>query len=209
VQSDAGVWYAVSMHVALRALSLVIVVGIVAITLWLFATDSVEAPLLLDKNTSMTLSLTSPAFQNDARIPARFTCDGEGTSPALDIAGVPSGVKSLVLLVDDPDVPKQLKPDGVFDHWVLFNISPATTLIPEGSTAGMTGANGAGKNAYTGPCPPTQYQPTEHRYFFRLYALDMTLDLPAGATKEQVLDAMKGHVLDETVLVGKYDRAAR
>ena len=154
-----------------------------------------------------TLSLTSTAFENGGLIPAKYTCDEDRMlSPQLSIAGVPAEAKSLVLIMDDPDVPKELKPDGVFDHWVLFNIPPTTTEIPEGGSAGIVGANGAGKNAYTGPCPPPQYEPSEHRYFFKLYALDTELTLQAGASKEEVEKAMQGHVVGEVQLMGRYKR---
>lgn len=157
----------------------------------------------------MTLSLTSPAFQTGTSIPSQFTCDAENVSPPLSIAGVPEGAKSLVLIMDDPDVPKALKPDSVFDHWALFNISPETKEIAQAGSAGTAGANGAGKNQYTGPCPPREYEPSEHRYFFKLYALDIMLDLPAGASKADVLQAMEGHVLEQAELMGKYRRASQ
>ena len=108
--------------------------------------------------------------------------------------------------MDDPDVPKVLRPDGVFDHWTLFNIPSTTTEIPEGGTAGTEGKNGAGNSRYTGPCPPAQYEPSEHRYFFKLYALDTELSLPEGASKADVLKAMEGHVLGQAELIGKYKR---
>src|SRR3989344_2174009 len=109
---------------------------------------------------TLTLSLTSSAFAEDASIPSRFPCDGDrSVSPPLSMAGVPQGTKSLALIMDDPDVPKALYGDGVFDHWVLFNIPPETREIPEGGSAGVAGANSAGENAYTGPCPPPQYEP--------------------------------------------------
>lgn len=155
---------------------------------------------------TMTLLLTSPAFQNSASIPSQFTCDAENVSPPLSISGVPAEAKSLALIVDDPDVPKALKPDGVFDHWTLFNIAPDTPTIPQATAVGIAGANGAGKNQYTGPCPPREYEPSEHRYFFRLYALDAMLDLSAGASKADVLSAMEGHILAEAELMGKYKR---
>src|SRR3989338_3749266 len=139
------------------------------------------------------LPLTSSAFAEGASIPSRFTCDGDrSVSPALVIAGVPDGTKSLALIMDDPDVPQALHADGVFDHWVLFNISSQTREIPEGGRVGVGGANGAGKNAYTGPCPPPQYEPSEHRYIFKLYALDSELPLQAGATKADVEKVMEG-----------------
>lgn len=194
------------MHIALRALLLIIIVGVVAVAVWLFATDPVEAPLVEEKSNDMTLSLTSPAFRNDESIPARFTCDGANISPALRIAGLPAGAKSLALVMDDSDVPKQLKPDGIFDHWTLFNIDPATTEIAEGVLVGTVGVNSRGEKKYTGPCPPPQYQPTEHRYVFTLLALDTLLDLPPGATKQDVRAATAGHVLGTATLVGRYDR---
>src|SRR3989344_931878 len=133
-----------------------------------------------------TLTLTSPAFENGGLIPAKYTCDEDRTlSPQLLISGVPEEAKSRALIMDDPDVPKAIHPDGMFDHWTLFNIPPQTTGIPEGGSAGIAGANGAGKNAYTGPCPPPQYEPSEHRYFFKLYALDTELTLQTGASKAE------------------------
>lgn len=155
-----------------------------------------------------TFSLTSTAFENNGIIPAKYTCDGDRTiNPPLIFSNVPEAAKSLVLIMDDSDVPKQLHPDGVFDHWVVFNIPVDTKMIPEGgSVPGVAGANGAGANAYTGPCPPPQYEPSEHRYIFKLYALIASLDLPAGATKEQVLDALAPLVLAETELIGRYSR---
>ena len=154
-----------------------------------------------------TLTLTSPAFGEGASIPSRFTCDGDrSVSPALVIAGVPEGTKSFALIMDDPDVPKALHADGVFDHWVLFNISPDTREIPEGKSVGVAGENGAGKNAYTGPCPPPQYEPSEHRYIFKLYALDSELALQAGAAKADVEKAMEGHIIAQAELIGRYKR---
>ena len=156
---------------------------------------------------TLTLSLTSSAFAEDASIPSRFTCDGDrSVSPPLSMAGVPQGTKSLALIMDDPDVPKALYGDGVFDHWVLFNIPPETREIPEGGSAGVAGANSAGENAYTGPCPPPQYEPSEHRYVFKLYALDSELSLQAGAGKADMEKAMEGHILAQTQLVGRYKR---
>lgn len=156
---------------------------------------------------TLSLTLTSPAFEHGGKIPAHYTCDGTRTlSPALVWSVVPDGTVSLVLIMDDPDVPKAIKPDGVFDHWTLFNISPTTTEIPEGGSVGSAGVNGAGSNAYTGPCPPPQYEPSEHRYFFRLYALDIELPFASGATKTEVLAAMQGHVLAEAELMGRYKR---
>lgn len=154
-----------------------------------------------------TLSITSSAFEQNGRIPSQYTCDGDrAINPPLAFSGVPEGAKSLALVMDDPDVPKVLHPDGVFDHWVLFNIPPDIRGIAEGASVGTAGANGGGKNAYTGPCPPPQYEPKEHRYIFVLYALDATLPLKEGATKQEVLKAIEGHVIQQAELIGRYNR---
>ncbi len=149
------------------------------------------------------MEITSSAFAAGGAIPAQYTCDGKNISVPLAFSGVPAGAKSLALTMDDPDVPKNLKPDGMFDHWVVFNMPPDTAGIAENSTPpGVQGSNGAGKAAYTGPCPPDR----EHRYFFKLYALDIMLDLPAGATKAQIEAAVQGHVLTQAELMGRYNR---
>lgn len=153
-----------------------------------------------------TLTLISPDFESGSTVPSRFTCDGDNTSPALQWEGIPERTKSLALIMDDPDVPKALRPDGVFDHWTLFNIPPETMGLPAGGTAGVPGVHSGGQEAYTGPCPPREYEPSEHRYFFRLYALDAELPLAAGATKGEVLTAMEGHVLAQAELMGRYKR---
>ncbi|MEK9177206.1 MAG: YbhB/YbcL family Raf kinase inhibitor-like protein, partial [Patescibacteria group bacterium] len=136
------------------------------------------------------MTLTSPAFGAGAPIPPQYTCDGDSVSPPLVISGVPEGAGSLVLIMDDPDVPKALKPDGVFDHWILYGIPPETKEIPEGALAGAAGLNGAGEPKYAGPCPPPQYEPREHRYFFRLYALKGVLNFVKAPTKSEVLAAI-------------------
>ena len=156
-----------------------------------------------------SLSLRSSAFENGDVIPAKYTCDGQNISPPVSWSGIPKGAKSLALIMDDPDIPQVFKDSrGIdsFDHWTLFNISPDTSGIREGGTAGTPGVNGAGKNAYTGPCPPPQYEPKEHRYFFRLYALSERLDLKDGVTKQEVLSALRSHILAETKLIGRYSR---
>ena len=159
------------------------------------------------------MELTSSVFENGAPIPSHYTCDGAGTNPPLTISGVSAATVSLALIVDDPDVPKELKPDGVFDHWVLFNIPPGITEIPADlhidALACVHGANGRGLLGYVGPCPPPQHEPSEHRYVFTLYALDNELDLREGATKQEVLDAMHradGHIIESIQLIGKYRR---
>lgn len=158
------------------------------------------------------LTLTSTAFGHGGTIPREYTCDGERTkNPPLLFSGIPETAVSLALIVDDPDVPKQIKSDGVFDHLVLFNIAPGETVIAAGAYQDDSGRytfgiNGRGEEGYTGPCPPPQYEPREHRYFFRLYALDTMLPLERGATKEQVLAAMESHVIEQAELMGRYAR---
>ncbi len=152
------------------------------------------------------MELNSNAFENNGTIPAKYTCDGDNISPELKISGVPEKAKSLVLIMDDPDVPKILKSDSVFDHWVLFNIPPGTIQIPEGSSVGTAGINSRQQNAYTGPCPPKQYEPSEHRYIFTLYAIDKDLSLKTGADKAQILASMEGHIIAQAQLIGRYRR---
>ncbi|MEK7125859.1 MAG: YbhB/YbcL family Raf kinase inhibitor-like protein [Patescibacteria group bacterium] len=140
-------------------------------------------------------------------IPAKYTCDGDRTRhPPLTFSGVPEAAKSLVLIMDDPDVPKALHPDGVFDHWVVFNIPPDAKGIAENEKVGTAGAKGAGARAYTGPCPPPGYEPSEHRYVFKLYALSAMLNLGVGATKVEVLDVLAPVKIVEAELIGRYSR---
>lgn len=158
-------------------------------------------------STMTTFSLSSSAFDANGYIPEKYTCDGDSTNPPLTISGVPEGTKSLALLLDDPDIPdsvKQSRHIEKFDHWVVFNIPASTTEIAENTTPpGVQGMNGAGKEGYAGPCPPDR----EHRYFFRLYALDRILDLDASATLDQVKAAIdQVPVLGMAELVGRYDR---
>ncbi len=153
------------------------------------------------------MHITSPVFQDSERIPEKYTCDGERfLSPPLSISNVPPETKSLILIVDDPDVPKVIREDGNFTHWVLFNISPTVSEILEGTTVGMPGANTRGEPRYTGPCPPPEYEPKMHRYVFKLYALDTALDLTEGATKKDVEAAAQEHVLATAELIGTYSR---
>ena len=152
----------------------------------------------------MTIKITSTAFTEGSMIPKRYTCDAEDVSPDLAWTGVPEGTKSLALICDDPDAPM-----GTWVHWVLFNLPPDTSElhseIPSKKTLrnnARHGKNDFGKFGYGGPCPPGG----THRYFFKLYALDATLNLSQNATKDMVLQAMEGHILDQAELVGKYQR---
>jgi Raf kinase inhibitor-like YbhB/YbcL family protein len=145
-----------------------------------------------------TMKISSPVFADNGSIPAKFTCDGGDTSPPLTIAGIPPSAKSLALIMDDPDAP-----GGTFDHWIVWNIPANTTAIAEGKAPqGVTAKNGFGKNAYGGPCPPGG----EHRYFFKLYALDTTLNLPPSSKKSDLEKAMNGHTVAQAQIVGKYKR---
>ena len=142
------------------------------------------------------MKITSSAFQQGANIPSKFSCDGPNTSPPLQISDVPGEAKSVVLIVDDPDAPS-----GLFTHWAVWNISPQTSTIAEGSTPkGVHGTNDFGKSGYGGPCPPSG----AHRYYFKIFALDRELDLPVGAKRSQLDAAMKGHVIAQGELMGRY-----
>ncbi len=149
------------------------------------------------------MQLTSSAFEHEGSIPSKYTCDGENVNPPLAVEGVPEGAKSLALIVEDPDVPRNLREDGMWDHWIVFNMDPATRRIDEArEPEGRHGKGTGGGNSYQGPCPPDR----EHRYFFKLYALDTELDLPDGTDKATVEQAMEGHILDQVVLMGRYER---
>jgi len=144
------------------------------------------------------MKITSSAFQQGGNIPSKFSCDGANTNPPLQISDLPSEAKSLLLIVDDPDAPS-----GLFTHWVVWNISPQTTLIAEGSTPkGVQGTNDFGRSGYGGPCPPSG----THRYYFKIFALDRELDLPFGAKRGQLDATMKGHVIAQGELMGRYSR---
>ncbi len=149
------------------------------------------------------MKLTSSAFQDHASIPPRYTCDGQDINPPLMIQDVPKGAKSLALIMDDPDVPPAVRADRNWDHWIVWNIPPDTTQIEEGKQpTAVIGRNSWGKSAYGGPAPPDR----EHRYFFKLFALDTKLDLPPSAGKPELEKAMQGHIVAQTQLVGRYDR---
>src|ERR1051325_930357 len=145
---------------------------------------------------SATMTITSSSFQNGGNIPSKFTCDGTDTSPSLEITGVPSQAKSLVLIVDDREAPS-----GLFTHWLVWNIPPQTGSITEGTAPqGVQSENDFGKPGYRGPCPP----PGAHRYSFKIFALDCRLDLRSGAKRSQVDAAINGHIIAQGELVGRY-----
>lgn len=150
------------------------------------------------------MRLTSPAFLEGMPIPKKYGRDFQNISPPLEIEDVPSETVSLVLIVTDPDIPEAGKKKFnivEWDHWTVFNIPPTARHILEGKNPdGIVGKNTNGENAYGGPRPPDR----EHRYFFTIYALDTTLDLKTGATKNEVLEAMRTHILGQTTLVGTF-----
>jgi len=155
----------------------------------------------------MALALTSAAFDHGGEIPARHTCEGDDLSPPLAWTGVPEGARSLALIVDDPDAPDPKAPKTTWVHWVLVDLPPAATGLPEAVAddtlpAGTrVGRNDWKRRAYGGPCPPVG----RHRYFFKLYALDTRLALDAP-TKADVERAMQGHVLARAELMGTYEK---
>jgi Raf kinase inhibitor-like YbhB/YbcL family protein len=149
------------------------------------------------KEEKMAMKLTSPSFENMKSIPSKFTCDGIDINPPLKIENVPSGAKSLALIVDDPDAPAK-----VWVHWVVYDIDPGTKAIPENSIPGIQGVNDSNGKNYGGPCPPSG----THRYYFKLYALDKMLGFIEGADKRKVEKAIEGHILAKDELVGLYKR---
>ena len=159
--------------------------------------------LLIKSNTNMNqisdLELKSIFFENNGKIPSKYTCDGENINPLLEINKIPNNTKSLALIVDDPDAPS-----GDWVHWLMWNIPPQTTIIesnfvPPGSIQGI---NDSKENKYDGPCPPSG----THRYFFKLYALDIILDLNKDNKKQNLEKSMIGHILGQTELIGLYSR---
>lgn len=145
------------------------------------------------------MKLTSPAFTSNSDLPSKYTCDADNISPPLQIADLPEGTQSLALIVDDPDAAR-----GDWVHWLLWNIDPSTTEIAENSvpSGAIQGLTDFGRNDWGGPCPPSG----THRYFFKLYALDTTLDIPASSKKADLQSAMQGHILDQAELIGTYQR---
>jgi Raf kinase inhibitor-like YbhB/YbcL family protein len=150
------------------------------------------------------MEIKSSAFGSGEMIAAKYTCDGADFSPPLEWSGGPAGTKSLALICDDPDAPME-----TWVHWVIYNIPPTAAILAEGITrekelpgGGTQGVNDFRKIGYGGPCPPAG----THRYFFKLYALDAMLGLKPGITKDQLLKAMRGHILAEAQLMGTYKR---
>jgi Raf kinase inhibitor-like YbhB/YbcL family protein len=146
------------------------------------------------------MQIDSPDFPEGGNIPARFTCEGQNINPGLRFTGVPPTAKSLALLVDDPDAPA-----GTFNHWIVWNLKPNLKEILAGSAPqdAVQGKNDGGATGYTGPCPPSG----NHRYYFRIYALDLQLKLGPGAGRKAFDAAIKGHVLKNATLMGHYAKS--
>lgn len=157
----------------------------------------------------MALTIESPAFPHRGAIPSKYTCEGDDISPPLKWSGVPQGAKSLVLIVDDPDAPDPAAPRMTWVHWVLYNLPPTTSGLPEGVSSAQLppgtkeGLNDWKRTGYGGPCPPIG----RHRYFFKLYALDTGLPDLGHPTKADLEKAMAGHILEHAELIGTYQKA--
>jgi hypothetical protein len=182
--------------------------GLQIVTALMFSSLVLMTVNLLRAEEIMALTLKSSAFDNGGEIPSRYTCEGEDVSPSLVWTGVPETARSLVLIIDDPDAPDPKAPKMTWVHWVLYNIPPDVTGLPEGvvpaklSPGMMEGLNDWKRIGYGGPCPPIG----RHRYFHKLYALDMILEVMNTPTKANVEVAMKGHVIAQTELMGTYKK---
>lgn len=143
--------------------------------------------------------IISPAFKNNSKIPTKYTCDGQNLNPPLVIEEVPKEAKSLVLIVEDPDAPVKS-----YIHWLVWNIDPLVHEIEENSVPvrAIQGTNSSGKTDYIPPCPPNG----NHHYYFKVYALDTILDLTADRRAKDLIEIMAGHILDQALLIGLYDR---
>ena len=158
----------------------------------------------------MSLTLTSAAFKHQAEIPTRFTCEAEGkeVSPALSWSGVPAKTKSLAFILEDPDAPDPRAPKRIWVHWVLYNLPPSADGLPEGVEEGdfpagtLQGANDWKRPGYGGPCPPVG----RHRYFFKLFALDVVLPDLGTPDKKKLEEAMNGHILGQAELIATYQK---
>lgn len=162
------------------------------------------AILVLGGTASAQMKISSSAFTDGGSIPAKYTCDAQNPpNPPLAFSGVPAKAKSLVLIVEDPDVPKAMMPTGIFVHWIVPDISAASKGIVEGQ--GAQGTNGMGKAGYVGPCPPDR----EHRYFFTLYAMDAPVGSAKITDRKSFEDSMKAHIVAKAEYMGKYNKAQK
>lgn len=145
------------------------------------------------------MKISSPNFENGGEIPPKYTCDGENINPKLLIENIPKGTQELVLIMDDPDAPKEN-----FTHWIVWNINPEINTINENSIPinAVVGINSANKNKYHGPCPPFG----THRYFFKIFALNSKIDLGSTANKNVLEKAIKNYIIEQAELIGLYGR---
>lgn len=159
----------------------------------------------------MPLTLSSPAFSHNGEIPKLYTCDSRDISPPLAWSGLPKGTETLALVVDDPDAPDPAAPTTRFVHWVLYNVPRTVTALPQALTArelptgAEEGLNDWNRRGYGGPCPPVG----RHRYVWRLFALDVALPDLKSPTRDRLLEAIEGHVLEQAELIGTYERQPR
>lgn len=156
----------------------------------------------------MAMIIASRAFEDGGSIAAKYTCEGQDISPPLQWDGIPDGTRSLVLIVDDPDAPDPAAPKMTYVHWVLYNLPYDVAELPEGTTSSdlpagtLEGLNDWQRTGYGGPCPPIG----RHRYFHKLYALDVVLEELKEPTKDRLLTAMEGHILEQAQIVGTYQK---
>ncbi|MCC6287399.1 MAG: YbhB/YbcL family Raf kinase inhibitor-like protein [Chitinophagaceae bacterium] len=150
----------------------------------------------MDKTNFGGFHISSPVFSNGGAIPARYTCEGEGVNPPLNTSNIPEGTQTLALIVEDPDAP-----GGTYDHWIVWDIEPGMA-IKENSNPGISGTNSSGKTGYHPPCPPAG----SHRYYFHMYALNIKPDIPAGETKEKLLQVIQPYIIAEAVIMSTYEK---
>lgn len=182
-------------------ISLLVVITILGILLFKISPAQKQINKTM-KNNNETFQLKSTAFRDGEDVPEKYTCDGEDVNPLLEIKNPPAGTKSFTLIVDDPDATG----GNVWDHWLIWNISPKTQYISEDSAPSDTtqGKNSFGKQKYGGPCPPFGHN--AHHYRFAVYALDTILDIPQESGSVELKSAIKGHIIEEVTLIGLYKR---
>ncbi|MBM2852539.1 MAG: Phospholipid-binding protein [Candidatus Nitrosotenuis sp.] len=182
------------MRVIVFLVAFSILFGMISATQLSFAQYDTKNPI---KPSTKTMKISS-VFENNGKIPKKYTCDGANVSPPLKISNIPKNAKSMALILDDPDAPS-----GTFTHWVVWGISPKKTHLGEGEKKGfIEGATGLGKPGYVGPCPPSGV----HRYFFKLYALDFPVDISTKSNKQELITAMQNHIIQTATLTAKYSR---
>jgi Raf kinase inhibitor-like protein, YbhB/YbcL family len=192
----------------MRSLPVVVLCAVIALPNQVLASEKNQRGTDIG-DISMALTITSSAFSQNGEIPARYTCDGRDISPDLKWSGLPEGTRSLALIVDDPDAPDPAAPKMTWVHWVLYNIPPSASGLPEGVASKdlpkgtLDGLNDWNRIGYGGPCPPIG----RHRYFHKLYALDIVLPDLGKPPKKQLEKAMQGHILAQQALVGTYQRS--